>query len=182
MRYIFAATLLTFLFSVDVKSSSTDHSKGLDQLSFLQGGWKVTYFSPGEDGSMIDLGSNKASYKSTLQGRLIEGNISIITQSGLYPIRNFYSYDNQDKIYRFNSIDAVTGVMDTYEGQWTENKLVITNLKHQNFKTADGRRMAYRITLEKLSDTSYERRIEYSDDDGQNWHFISLSKAHKNKP
>lgn len=91
------------------------------------------------------------------------------TSGGGFHMETYISFDQYRNVYRKAAVDDVWGIMDMYEGQMVDGRIVFTNLKADtSFPIADGVWRHFRLTLE-LARPSRQMMIEKSDDGGKSW-------------
>ncbi len=91
-----------------------------------------------------------------------------VTTPGFH-MESYIAYDQYRKAFRKAAVDDVWGVMDIYEGNIQDSKLVLTNLKSDtSFPIGEGVWRHFRLTLE-ITSPKRVMHIDKSDDGGKTW-------------
>lgn len=123
---------------------------------------------------MTKSGTWKETTTDTVQFSFIKkGNYLKAVMGGQYEYELIFSYDQFQRKYRMSSIDQVSGLLDIYEGNLQEGKLVIDNVAKDTYYTMGGKNYYNRLTLSKISTNEGLMLIEGSDNRGEKWQLIS---------
>ena len=112
-------------------------------------------------------------------GRYIEGE----TRVGGFGYRMLLSYDVVQKLYRFSSIDDVSGLLDIYEGDLDPTgALVVSNVKPGTHYVAGSDRIYNRLTFRPVGKDGWEWRVDGSKDGGKTWVVWQTFTAERRTP
>ncbi len=143
--------------------------QAMQRLSSLAGVWEMTVFTTADDGvtwtpapaQVIDL-------RYAHKGFLLEEIPAALDGPGFH-MRSYVTYDQYRKVYRKAALDDVWGILDLYEGNFEDGRLVLTNLESGTFfPVADGKWRGFRLTLELKEDKRWTW-IDKTDDKGASW-------------
>lgn len=139
------------------------------KLHSLKGSWKMTVFSTQDNGeswqeSPVQLVEISFQHK----GMVLEEKPKTIESTGFHML-SYITYDQYRQVYRKAAIDDVWGIMDMYEGEIADHKLVMTNLNSRTFFPVEGGKWrGFRLTIE-LKDKLRTIWIDKTDDEGNTW-------------
>jgi len=141
----------------------------MQKLTALQGRWRVTTETTNDGGE--NWQTNPA-YEVVVHLRhkgMLMAEVPINPGNDGFHMETYISYDQYRNVFRKAAIDDVWGVMDLYEGNFEDNKLVFTNLKSGTFfPVGEKKWRAFRLQL-TLTSPVREMLIEASDDAGIHW-------------
>lgn len=158
---------------------------GLGKLDFVVGRWSGTHSRP-----PASVGAPAAPTEAPAEpgvvrfapgqgGRYLEGEARV----GGYGYRMILSYDVVQKLYRFSSIDDVSGLLDVYEGDFDSNgALVVTNLGSGTHYLSGTTRVHNRLSFQPLAGDQWEWQIDGSTDGGKTWARGQTFKAERRLP
>lgn len=183
--------------------SQTNYSPGfhagkpmeMDSLSFLDGAWKIelkwtnNLQLPRE--KWLSAGTSKSNFSDYYDGTFIqESSLGFPLGKeghegfGHWAYSSIFSYDRFNKVYRYIAMDNIMGLADIYEGNFHENKLVLTNAKTATFNNqgTNGSNQKNRLTLTPISENRFEilwenideSRLNRKDVHHSNWSFVIL--------
>lgn len=159
--------IIPFLLIVLSGSAQTKVS-GINELAYLTGKWKAV------TKVMTKSGTWKETTTDTVEFSFIKkGNYLKAVMGGQYEYELVFSYDQFQGKYRMSSIDQVSGLLDIYEGNLQERKLVIDNVVKDTYYTMGGTNYYNRLTLSKISTNEGLMLIEGSDNRGEKWQPVS---------
>ncbi len=143
--------------------------QAMQRLSSLAGTWEMTVFTTSDEGvtwnpapaQVVDL-------RFAHKGFMLE-EIPVALDGPGFHMRSYLTYDQYRKVYRKAALDDVWGVLDLYEGNFEDDRLVLTNLESGTFfPVADGKWRGFRLTLELEEDRRW-MWIDKTDDEGASW-------------
>jgi Protein of unknown function (DUF1579) len=140
----------------------------VNELSYLIGKWKTVTKAMTKSGEWKEVATNTAQFAFIKKESYIKGDMG-----GQYDYELIYSYDRFQNKYRMSSIDQVSGLLDIYEGDLEEGKLVVDNVLKDTHYTWSGKKYHNRLTLSKTSANEAFMLIEGSDNRGEKWQQIS---------
>lgn len=159
--------IIPFLLSV-LPSSAQSEVYGIKELAYLTGKWKAV------TNVMTRSGSWKETTTDTVEFSFVKkGNYLKAVMGGQYEYELVFSYDQFQRKYRVSSIDQVSGLLDIYEGNLQEGKLVINNVVKDTYYTMGGTNYYNRLTLSRTSTNEALMLIEGSGNRGEQWQLIS---------
>ncbi len=199
-KYAFLMIVLVLPFTM---VSQTDYSPGfsagtpieMDQLLFLKGEWEIELkwtnntTLPREE--WLSAGKSKSNISDYYDGTFLH------EKSLGFPLGNeghegfkywsynsIFSYDRFNAMYRYVALDNIMGLADIYEGNFVENKLVLTNAGTNTYNNqgTNGTNQKNRLILNIISDDIFEITWENIDEDQLNlkdvrnsdWNFVIL--------
>lgn len=195
------ALIIAFFLAPFIMKSQTDYSPGfeagspqqMNELLFLKGKWEIALkwtndvTQPKE--KWIPAGNSKSEFLDFYKGTFIhekslgfplagEGHESFIHWS----YNSIFSYDRFNKTYRYVAFDNIMGLADIYEGDFIEEKLILTNAKTTTYNNqgTDGCNQKNRLTLTPISEHHFEITWESIDESnlnmkdihGSDWNFV----------
>lgn len=145
----------------------------------LSGDWSVTIYTSEDDGdTWTAAGTEPVSIKFGHKGFMLEEVPGDLTTPGFH-MHTFITYDQYRGVYRKAALDDIWGILDLYEGNIVDNKLVLDNLKSGTFFPIDEKTWrGFRLTLD-LQPSNREMLVESTDDNGETWqarfkmHYVS---------
>lgn len=171
MKPVVASLLLFFVLSNGISQTK---SSGVNELSYLLGKWKAV------TKVMTKSGTWKETTTDTVEFSFIKkGNYLKAVMGGQYDYELIFSYDQFQGKYRMSSIDQVSGLLDIYEGNLQEGKLVIDNVVKDTYYTIGATNYYNRLTLSKISTSEGLMLIEGSDNRGEKWQPVSQVSFYK---
>lgn len=141
---------------------------GINELSYLIGKWKTVTKAMTKSGEWKEVTTDTAEFAFIKKENYIEGDMG-----GQYDYELIYSYDRFQNKYRMSSIDQVSGLLDIYEGNLKEGKLVIDNVVKDTYYMMGSTKYHNRLTLSKTSANEALMLIEGSDNGGEKWQVFS---------
>jgi len=142
----------------------------IEKISALTGIWKLKteIFNP-ESQKWREVGQGIVSYEIIMNGMgLREMPIRHVSGDAL-AVETTFSYDQYRQTYRLSVLDDTWGIMDIYEGEIEDNKLIATNIgKGTHFPTQDGGQMEFRLDIELNGDTRVTE-INLTTNSGETW-------------
>jgi len=166
-----ASTVLVSL-ATQVAAGDSDPGReaqqGIERLASLAGEWQVTGTMLGLDGTAVKIRS-RSKIERTLDGASLEERSSYLLPPNAVEFLCIRSWDSFRSRYRMACIDSLTGLLDVYEGELVNDRLVMTNLSTGTYAETNGTRMYGRQAVEDISDDSFLVTWEFSLDDGSTW-------------
>ncbi|MDF2178815.1 DUF1579 family protein [Aliiglaciecola sp. CAU 1673] len=160
---------LTCGVAAEAEHPSKAPAEAMNKLSSLSGDWQLQVKASFDDGKTWQQ-SEPVSVQLVFKQRglmLEEIPLQIVEQG--FNMHTLITYDQYRQVYRKAAIDDVWGIMDLYEGQWQEDKLVFTNLKAGTlFPVGEDTWRGFRLTMQ-VSPDSRTTWIDKTDDMGKSW-------------
>lgn len=174
------ALLIFFMLTANAIAQQDIEAIPLEKMAKLEsflGHWATTNYE-WQDGKWAQIATSDVHYFKKLKGKLIAEEISNVTPEDGFIVETFLSYDQYRNVYRLAAIDDTFGLMDIYEGDFTDSKtLLVTNLRAgTNFPTSDGGEMYFRLTFSEIDETTREFLVESSADNGASWQPMNMNK------
>ncbi len=143
--------------------------QAMQRLSSLAGAWEMTVFTTADEGVTWNSGpAQVVDLRFAHKGFMLEEIPAALDGPGFH-MRSYLTYDQYRKVYRKAALDDVWGVLDLYEGNFEDDRLVLTNLESGTFfPVADGKWRGFRLTLELKEDKRWTW-IDKTDDEGASW-------------
>ena len=165
-RLSFVCLLLSPAFS-----QNPSKAPELDKLAFLAGSWTIEHevINP-ETGKWTKGKASGAEAKWAVGDRCIMEEGTFHFQDTKMPLVMIYSFDPYQKVFRTAIMDGLYGLLDVYEGNFKDNKLVMTNLKSETFfQGAKGDKMAGKMVYHHMDANGYKVDYSVSYDEGKTW-------------
>ena len=155
--------------SQDVPEVSKVPLAKLAELEALAGHWEMTVHIADETGSTWNATPPQAvELRFAHKGMMLEEVPAELDTPGFH-MHTIITYDQYRQVYRKAALDDVWGILDLYEGELIDGRLVFTNLKAGTlFPVGEETWRGFRLTMELNS----ERRwmwIDKTDDQGTTW-------------
>lgn len=152
-----------------VPSMSITPLEKMQDLASMAGDWSMTVSMSNDDG---DTWQSSAAQKVSIQfghnGMMLEETPLDLSGPGFH-MHSIITYDQYRRVYRKAAIDDIWGIMDLYEGNIVDGKLVMTNLAAKTFfPIGEHTWRAFRLTIDLALD-SRMMWIDKSDDGGETW-------------
>lgn len=160
----------------------------MKQVASLVGEWEVTGKRRlGPDAPWKEF-QTTSTITSILNGRFLQERNSIPAEIVGIPAAPgsrvefliLYSYDRVHKVYRVGVLDNVFGLLDIYEGQFDNDRLVVSN-EGTTAIVRGGIKFAGRNTIYNVSPNSFQSDWEETRDGGKIW-MVGLALTYKRKP
>lgn len=141
----------------------------MQAFSMITGKWSMTVSITEDNGKTWQATpSQDVNINFIHKGMMLEEVASDLSSAGFH-MHTLISYDQYRKVYRKSATDDVWGIMDIYEGNLEDEKLVLTNLKSKTyFPVEDNVWRGFRLTLELKANHRF-MWIDKTDDDGKSW-------------
>ena len=172
------STLLTVTFALlsssisPVNAQTTRDPAHVDRLAAkMVGSWHVRAADVDRAGTSHEASNETLSTIVPLfEGVALQEEVQIRPPQGGHDLLVTYSWEPTTDKYRVSVLDRAYGILDIYEGDLEGNTLQVDNLATATrFETAGGARMAFRLTWEFVSETSYRQTIDLTTDEGATW-------------
>ena len=166
---LIAACLINSTLSAEPAQVSKIPQEKMQALAVLTGQWAMAVSITEDDGKTWQTTPAQAvDIRLSHKGMLLEEVPQDLSSPGFH-MHSLISYDQYRKVYRKAATDDVWGIMDMYEGNIEDEKLVLTNLKSKTyFPISENIWRGFRLTLE-LKPNHRTLWIEKTDDDGKTW-------------
>ena len=103
--------------------------QAMQRLAPLAGTWDMTVYVTADDGETWDATPTQVvDLEFVHKGFTLEEIPTDLAGPGFH-MRTYLTYDQYREVYRKAALDDVWGILDLYEGQIEDGKLVQTNLK-----------------------------------------------------
>lgn len=141
----------------------------MSKLSVLEGNWTAITSMTQDDGKTWQSDQGKlVNVKLHHKNMVLEEKVVVPDVRG-FNMLTFITYDQYRQTYRKAAIDDVWGIMDMYEGNITDDKLIFTNLKSATFFPVGPEVWrGFKLTLE-LKSGEHWMWIDKTDDNGKTW-------------
>jgi hypothetical protein len=181
MRTVFLFVLLyTFSISQTTPEASKVPLHFMSKLKDMSGKWKLTMKTTTDGKTWTQVSSIEVNVKPRLKGLML-AEVPVVFDEKGFNLETFITYDQYRNVYRKSVIDDTWGIMDIYEGQIENGKLVLTNLNSKTFfPLGNGVWRGFRLTIDISGDTR-EMHIDKTDDYGKTWqpNFVSVYRKIK---
>lgn len=144
--------------------------QAMQALASWEGKWMVQMrYSPDNGATWQDLPPAEHEFKFREKG-LILSEAPLEVNPTTFQSATYYSYDQYRQTYRVAVMDDTWGIIDIYEGNITDNKLVLTNLKSGTFfPIGNGVWRGFKLMIDLTGDTQRSFIIHKTDDGGKTW-------------
>jgi hypothetical protein len=141
----------------------------MQSLAPLAGDWTMTVYSTNDDGETWQATPTQSvAIEYRHKGFMLEEVPSDLESPGFH-MRTTITYDQYRDVFRKAALDDIWGILDLYEGNIVDGRLVLDNLKSGTlFPLEDGRWRGFRLTME-LTPAHRWMWIDKTDDQGQTW-------------
>ena len=169
-----ALTFSTLTFSIQAQENVPEPSKAplaaMQKLAPMTGVWSAhTEYSADNGANWQTMARADVEFSYQLKN-LVLAEAPDDHQSSGFQTATFFSYDQYRKIYRIAVMDDTWGIMDIYEGDIENDKLVVTNLRSKTFFPIDEKTSrAFRLTIDISGASARRMEIDKSDDGGKSW-------------
>ncbi|WP_370339381.1 hypothetical protein [Parvularcula marina] len=139
------------------------------RLAPLEGEFVITGVRHTPDGP-IELREATSTSQFVLNGRVLEEErTSDLGLEELITLKTQMSYDQYRQLYRVAVVDDTWGLMDIYEGRFTEPEMLeVTNLRSDtHFPLGDDQKMHFRLRWDLGAPKTFT--VDYSLDQGESW-------------
>ena len=144
--------LLSIAQEQEIPDVSREPLRMMQQLSMLAGDWTMTMYSTDDEGETWNTDSvGPVSLQFVHKGFALEEIPGDLETPGFH-MRTMIAYDQYRKVYRKTALDDIWGMMDLYEGNIVDGKLVLDNLKARTFFPVGDGKMA-RVQADNRSAT-----------------------------
>lgn len=174
LKSLFIATILSVIFIFSHVHAQQDIEKiplaKIEKLETLLGTWQTENYAY-QDNNWKQVATSVTTFTLKLKGKLITEEITNLVPNNSFIVETLISYDQYRNTYRLAAIDDTYGLMDIYEGDFTENGIIqFTNFRAgTNFPTADGGDMYFRLTFSEIDRNAREFLVENTVDNGATW-------------
>ncbi len=153
----------------EVPAVSQAPLEAMQRLAPFAGEWDMTVYVTADDGETWDATPKQiVNLQFVHKGFMLEEIPAQLDGPGFH-MRTYLVYDQYRKVYRKAALDDVWGILDLYEGEIEDDRLVLTNLESGTFfPLEDGKWRGFRLTLELKPDRRW-MWIEKTDDEGESW-------------
>lgn len=159
-----------------IYAQETDPKMNVNTLNFLEGNWKVENWSFANDSGWQQIGETKSEIITEHNSKFIHEDVRYLTTFGEINMITFIGFDSRINKYKLCAMDKEYGLMDIYNGTWTEGDLIFTNLNSDKPVTMDdGKELHFRLTYQDITDAQFTHLVEGSFDKGNNWFVFSKS-------
>lgn len=167
--FILALFIISTLYTQTIPEASKIPLKKLNELSPLLGTWSMVMESTYDNGNTWHKSDPiKVEVKSRLKGLSISEMPLEIAKDG-FNLETFITFDQYRKVYRKAVIDDTWGIMDIYEGNIENGKLILTNLKSETFfPITEKISRGFKLIIE-LKSNKRIMEILKTDDLGKTW-------------
>ena len=139
------------------------------KLDSLAGRWEMTVFATQDDGKNWQKSPTQLVEIFFQHKGMVLEEKPVSTDSPGFHMLSYIAYDQYRHVFRKAAIDDVWGIMDLYEGEIVDNKLIMTNLNSKTlFPVGNGKWRGFRLTIE-LKDGLRTMWIDKTDDAGKTW-------------
>ena len=173
-KILLSLTLVTaFIFPAsaqeEVPAPSRKPLAAMQKLEQLVGTWEqLSEYSP-DNGKTWQKSPPARVEFSFRQKGLMLAEIPLDTHQPGFHLETFFGYDQYREVYRLVAIDDMWGLVDLYEGNIEDGKLVVTNLNSCTFfPIGPDQWRAFRISLD-LHGAERKMVVDKSDDGGKTW-------------
>lgn len=141
----------------------------MEKLNALVGQWQVVSEFSADGGKTWQTSEPARAEFSFRQKGMMLAEIPLDTHLPGFHVETIFGYDQYRDVYRFIAIDDVWGIVDLYEGNIEDDRLIVTNLKSGTFfPIGSAQWRAFRITIDLTGDKRV-MTVEKSDDNGNSW-------------
>ncbi len=144
--------------------------QAMQALASWEGKWMVQMrYSPDNGATWQDLPPAEHDFKFREKGLILREE-PLEVNPNTFQSATYYSYDQYRKTYRIAVMDDTWGIMDIYEGNITDDKLVLTNMKSGTFfPIGNGILRGFKLMIDLAGDTQRSFVIHKTDDNGKTW-------------
>ena len=137
-------------------------------LEPMIGDWRLVPMDAALAGTLPE---GRSRVQSMYEGVALEEELRVHVPDGSsFRIRHLISWDRFRRVYRVAALDDGTGLLDVYEGVWSDGSLTVTNLAAGTFfPNADGGWNAFRLRWFDFDAEGYSFEAAQSADGGVSW-------------
>lgn len=169
-------TLVFLLSSILTLPQDQNVPKEIAALSFLVGDWSIENFENKKDDGWVSTGSSKADIRYEHDGRFLSERARYITGFGEINMITHIGFDSRVNTYKLSAMDKEYGLMDIYFGEWSDKRLVFTNLESDRpISLEDGQKLSFRLSYMDIGQDGFTHLVEGTFDGGATWFIFSKS-------
>ena len=171
VAFLLALSLLAVEVASDELHDAPGLSANLEPLQGLLGRWSSVAWVQSDDGEWSALPPGEVVYTPALGGKFIAGKGVLVVPVGTIEFEEIFGYDPFQATFRMSWNDAAVGLMDVYEGDIEDGKLLVSNLETGTFwTTPDGTSYAFRLVIDVVPvDDRRTVEVYSSSDGGEGW-------------
>jgi hypothetical protein len=141
----------------------------MEALGMLAGRWEMTVYVTEDGGeTWTPTPPQDVEIGFAHKGMMLEEVPGDLDSPGFH-MHTFITYDQYRNVYRKAALDDVWGILDLYEGEIEEDRLVFDNLDAGTFFPIDDNTWrGFRLTMELKPDRRW-MWIDKTDDNGRTW-------------
>jgi len=143
----------------------------MQKLAPLAGKWRMTTSIPGDSGTIWQQVAEETVMLELRHKGMLLAEKPLSISAGSFNMETYLTYDQYRRVYRKVAIDDSWGIMDTYEGKFIGDTLVLTNLASgTSFPVGDNKWRFFKLNIQMPTVAGKRTMlIESSDDGGKNW-------------
>lgn len=176
MKKLLIISILSIMgpLSVSAQNEVPEVSKAphaaMQKLASWEGKWSSTMRYSADDGATWQVLAPEEHVFAFREKGLVMTDIPAPKEDGSFQAATYFSYDQYRQEYRIAVMDDTWGVMDIYEGNIEDNKLVLTNLKSgTTFPIGDGVWRGFKLMIDLDGEGDRMFIIHKTDDGGKSW-------------